>query len=122
MSQKCLILQVFERSLMSNRYQIFRRLFFLNLYANTKCHILQIFFKLAKNEQKIFFGQKAPYLRADIFKLTKKVCLKFIRAQIFMNFKHFYELNIRQILLKMLILLVIVRSKYELKMHNFATF
>ena len=80
------------------------------------------FFKLAKNEQKIFFRQKAPYLRADIFTLTKTICLKFIRAQIFMNFQQFYELNMLQILVKMLILLVILRGKYELKMLNFATF
>ena len=80
------------------------------------------FFKLTKNEQKIFFGQKAPYLRADIFILTKNVCLKFIQTQIFMNFQQFYELNMLQILVKKLILLVILRGKYELKMLNFATF
>ena len=80
------------------------------------------FYKLVKNEQKIFFRQKAPYLRADIFTLTKNICLKFIRAQIFMNFQQFYKLNMLQILIKKLILLVILRGKYELKMLNFATF
>ena len=40
---------------------------------------------------------KAPYLRADIFQIAKKVWFKFIQKQIFINFMQFYELNILQI-------------------------
>ena len=75
----------------------------LGLLRSKTQHTLQIFWK---NEQTLFIAQKVPYLRLYIFKLNETFRLKLIQAQIIMNFQQFYELNMLQILAKMLIFFV----------------